>query len=88
MAVCPLVLGGLASRLAKAVFLAAVATDWVNQRLIDYEQGRDLDGYVWGVKGQALYPGMKLLPSVQASSGTGQSLVAVSRVAEVWLSGS
>ena len=34
----------------------------LNERLVDYEQGRDLDGYVWGVKWQALYPGMKLLP--------------------------
>ena len=31
-------------------------------RLIDYDQGRDLDGYVWGVKWQVLYPGMKLVP--------------------------
>jgi hypothetical protein len=34
----------------------------LDQRLIDYEQGHDLDGYVWGVRWQALYPGMKLLP--------------------------
>jgi len=34
----------------------------LDDRLTDYEQGRDLDGYVWGVKWQALYPGMKLLP--------------------------
>ena len=33
----------------------------LDERLADYEQGRDLDGYVWGVKWQALYPGMKLL---------------------------
>jgi hypothetical protein len=31
-------------------------------RLVNYEQGRDLDGYVWGVRWQELYPGMKLLP--------------------------
>jgi hypothetical protein len=35
----------------------------LDERLIDREQGRDLDGYVWGVKWQALYPGMKLLPA-------------------------
>jgi hypothetical protein len=29
----------------------------LDERLIDYEQGRDLNGYVWGVKWQALYPG-------------------------------
>ena len=34
----------------------------LDERLVDYAQGRDLDGYVWGVKWQALYPGMKLLP--------------------------
>jgi hypothetical protein len=34
----------------------------LNERLVDYAQGRDLDGYVWGVKWQMLYPGMKLVP--------------------------
>ncbi|WP_207926141.1 hypothetical protein [Actinocrispum wychmicini] len=34
----------------------------LDDRLIDFEQGHDLDGYVWGVRWQALYPGMKLLP--------------------------
>lgn len=34
----------------------------LDERLIDYEQARDLNGYVWGVKWQALYPGMKLVP--------------------------
>jgi hypothetical protein len=34
----------------------------LDERLIDYDQGRDLDGYVWGVKWQELYPGMKLVP--------------------------
>ncbi len=33
----------------------------LDPRLVDYAQGRDLDGYVWGVKWQALYPGMKLV---------------------------
>jgi hypothetical protein len=33
----------------------------LDERLVDYEQGRDLAGYVWGVKWQALYPGMKLV---------------------------
>jgi hypothetical protein len=33
----------------------------LDERLIDHEQGRDLDGYVWGVKWQVLYPGMKLV---------------------------
>jgi hypothetical protein len=34
----------------------------LDERLVDYAQGRDLDGYVWGVKWQELYPGMKLVP--------------------------
>ncbi len=34
----------------------------LDERLVDYEQDRDLDGYVWGVKWQVLYPGMKLVP--------------------------
>lgn len=34
----------------------------LDERLIDYERGRELDGYVWGVKWQVLYPGMKLVP--------------------------
>jgi hypothetical protein len=42
----------------------------LDERLVDYEQGSDLDGYVWGVKWQALYPGM--------------SLVADSALAEQW----
>jgi hypothetical protein len=33
----------------------------LDERLVDHEQGRDLDGYVWGVKWQALYPGMSLV---------------------------
>lgn len=33
----------------------------LDERLIGYDQGRDLDGYVWGVKWQLLYPGMKLV---------------------------
>lgn len=28
--------------------------------LVDFEQGRDLDGLLWGVKWQMLYPGMTL----------------------------
>ena len=34
----------------------------LDERLVDDDQGRDLDGYVWGVRWQALYPGMKLVP--------------------------
>lgn len=34
----------------------------LNDRLIDYKTGVDLDGYVWGVKWHCLYPGARLLP--------------------------
>ena len=55
----------------RAVVRTAVTPEvWkrsLDERLIDYDQGRDLDGYVWGVKYQVLYPGMKLVPdSVEA----------------------
>lgn len=33
----------------------------LDDRLIDYEQGADLEGYVWAVKWQMLYPGITLL---------------------------
>ncbi|MFU8870588.1 hypothetical protein [Micromonospora sp. SL4-19] len=49
----------------RAVATSAVPPEvWMrslDERLVDYEQGVDLDGYVWGVKWQVLYPGMKLL---------------------------
>ncbi len=34
--------------------------DSLNEGLIDHETGKDLDGFVWGVKWQALYPGATL----------------------------
>lgn len=34
----------------------------LDERLINYETGVDLDGYVWGVKWQNLYPGGKVVP--------------------------
>jgi hypothetical protein len=39
----------------------------LDDRLIDYETGADLDGYVWGVKWHVLYPGAKLVSSERAS---------------------
>ncbi|OHX04168.1 hypothetical protein [Micromonospora sp. WMMB235] len=49
----------------RAVATSAVPPEvWtrsLDDRLVDNEQGVDLDGYVWGVKWQELYPGMKLL---------------------------
>lgn len=35
--------------------------DSLDDRLITYETGVDLDGYVWGVKSQVLYPGATLI---------------------------
>jgi len=49
------------------VISAVTAEAWrksLDDRLIDYESGRDLDGYVWGVKRQNVYPGVH----VQADS--------------------
>lgn len=34
----------------------------LDDRLIDYAAGVDLEGYVWGVKWQSLYPGAGLVP--------------------------
>ena len=39
----------------------------LDERLIDAELGRELDGYVWGVRWQVLYPGMRL---VRGSAGS------------------
>ncbi len=35
----------------------------LDDRLIDYDGGADVDGYVWGVKWQELYPGARLVPA-------------------------
>ncbi|WBB57215.1 hypothetical protein [Verrucosispora sp. WMMD573] len=40
---------------------AQVWRESLDDRLIDHDQGRDLDGYVWGVRWQNLYPGMRLV---------------------------
>jgi hypothetical protein len=39
----------------------AIWKDSLDERLIDFETGRELDGYVWGVRWQALYPGISLV---------------------------
>jgi hypothetical protein len=50
-----------------AVATSALSPDiWrrsLDERLIDYAQGVDLVGYVWGVNWQLLYPGAKLVPN-------------------------
>jgi hypothetical protein len=43
---------------------AVTAQIWrksLDERLVDYDQGVDLDGYVWDVRWQLLYPGMRLV---------------------------
>lgn len=46
----------------------AVWAESLDDRLIDYETGVDLDGYVWGVKWQEIYPGIRLVsPSAEAA---------------------
>ena len=45
-----------------------------DDRLTDYDTGVDLDGYVWGVKWQALYPGLSLVDSSTAAARWSESL--------------
>lgn len=63
-------------RCVRATVTSAVPPEvWaksLGDRLIDYETGVELDGYVWGVKWQALYPGMQFVsPSADASHWEG-----------------
>ncbi|WP_329128907.1 hypothetical protein OG552_01650 [Streptomyces sp. NBC_01476] len=46
----------------------------LDDRLIDYETGVDLDGYVWGVKWHCMYPGAKLLPESEATQRWSKAL--------------
>lgn len=41
--------------------------DSLDDRFIDHGTGVDLDGYVWGVKWQALYPGAVLRPESETA---------------------
>jgi hypothetical protein len=50
------VLANASTALAPQMWLRSL-----DDRLIDYETGVDLDGYVWGVKWQILYPGFELV---------------------------
>lgn len=59
----------------RAVARTAIASDvWrrsLDERLLDYESSLaadDLDGYVWGVNWQALYPGMSLADESPAAA--------------------
>ncbi|MCX2954200.1 hypothetical protein [Lentzea sp. NEAU-D7] len=40
----------------------------LGDRFVDDWQDQDLDGYVWGVRWQVLYPGAKLLPKSKSGS--------------------
>jgi hypothetical protein len=43
----------------------------LDERLLDFEEGRELDGYVWGVRWQMLYPGLRLVhDSTEATAWT------------------
>jgi hypothetical protein len=46
----------------------------LDERLIDYESGVDLDGYVWGVKWHEMYPGGKLVEASDAASEWSEAL--------------
>ena len=46
----------------------------LDDRLIDYDEGRDLEGYVWGVKWQNLYPGMRLVSESAVAEHWSRSL--------------
>jgi len=65
---------GIPTRFLRFLFVNCVRADvttalspagWagsLDERLIDAATGIDLDGYVWGVKWQALYPGFAFVP--------------------------
>ncbi|QFU86774.1 hypothetical protein [Amycolatopsis sp. YIM 10] len=46
----------------------------LDDRLLDFDQGRELDGYGWGARWQVLYPGAKLL------SGTAETAMWADRL--------
>jgi hypothetical protein len=46
----------------------------LDDRLIDYSTGADLDGYVWGVKWQGLYPGAKIVEASETARQWSEAL--------------
>lgn len=46
----------------------------LDERLIDYESGVDLDGYVWGVKWHEMYPGGQLVGGSAVASEWSEAL--------------
>lgn len=61
-----------------ATFSTAVSPEtWsqsLDDRLTDYEPGVDLDGYVWGVKWQVMYPGGTYVPDSATAAEWSESL--------------
>ena len=61
----------------RAAVTSALSPDtWrrsLDERLVDYERGRDLDGFVWGVRWQGLYPAIRLVAdSAEAQRWSGE----------------
>lgn len=48
--------------------------DSLDDRLIDYETGVDLDGYVWGVKWHGLYPGGRIVTDSRRTQAWAQAI--------------
>jgi hypothetical protein len=46
----------------------------LDERLIDHRTGVDLDGFVWGVKWQVLYPGATVVPDSPAARTWGEAI--------------
>ena len=46
----------------------------LDDRLIDYESGKDLPGYVWGVNWQVLYPGAQVVPDSESAGRWSRAL--------------
>jgi hypothetical protein len=59
------------------VFSAVCAESWrqsLDDRLIDYDTGRDMNGYVWGVKWQDNYPGATIVTDSLRASKWSESI--------------
>jgi hypothetical protein len=59
----------------------------LDERLIDYQSGSELEGYVWGVKWQILYPGFALVPSSEKARSWSSKLGIPFHEAEVETNG-
>jgi hypothetical protein len=56
---------------------ALTETIWtrsLDDRLVDYDVGKDLEGYVWGVKWQMLYPGARIIQDSARAQHWAQAL--------------